>query len=74
MEEQIDMYTRGLGANIWKTLCTENYEKVNEAMIDAERVESEQSLSNPDRPNNSLPARSKADIPTPIELSNVQVE
>ena len=40
VEEQIDRYTRGLKPYIWKELCTREYTSLNDAMRDAERVES----------------------------------
>lgn len=40
MEERIGRYTRGLKDFIWKEICTKEYESINDAMGEAERVES----------------------------------
>ena len=40
IEEQIDLYTRRHKTSIWKELCTRKYVSLNDAMHNAERVES----------------------------------
>lgn len=74
VEEQIDRYTRGLKPYIWKELCTREYETLNDAMRDAERVESaHKRLGN--APRQEIPARiRKFNEPTPMDIGNIQLK
>ena len=75
IEEQIDRYTRGLKSYIWKELCTNDYDKLSDAMKDAERVEAahKRSGNNPMRTksNNNSDVSNK---PVPMEIGNIQLQ
>ncbi len=75
IEEQIDRYTRGLKHYIWKELCTNEYEKLADAMRDAERVEAAHSRlqktgKDTKKPANNRPEQQK---PVPMDIGNVQL-
>lgn len=70
VEEQIDRYTRGLKSYIWKELCTNEYDKLADAMRDAERVEAAHKRAGPPRG----PGKGGASQPpVPMDIGNVQV-
>ena len=75
VEEQIDRYTRGLKPYIWKELCTREYTCLNDAMRDAERVESaHRRLGKNSRPDQAPKVRQAHDAPTPMDIGNVQLK
>ena len=76
VEEQIDRYTRGLKPYIWKELCTREYTSLNDAMRDAERVESAHKRLNKN-PRTDQPPRNKQGQdqgPTPMDIGNLQLK
>ena len=74
IEEQIDRYTRGLKPYIWKELCTREYTSLNDAMRDAERVESaHRRLGKNPRNENQVRPRNTQE-PTPMDIGNVQLK
>ena len=73
VEEQIDRYTRGLKPYIWKELCTREYHQLNDAMRDAERVESaHKRLGKPPKQDQRPPKNHQE--PTPMEIGNIQLK
>lgn len=76
VEEQIDRYTRGLKPYIWKELCTREYENVNDAMRDAERVEAaHKRLGKTPRPSPSpRPSFTQEAVPTPMDIGSVTLK
>ena len=78
VDEQIDRYTRGLKAYIFKELCTVEYSRLSDAMRDAERIESahrrvpSSSKGNTKGNNNGNGGNGNAN-PVPMELGNVQL-
>ena len=78
IEEQIDRYTRGLKAYIWKELCTREYTSLNDAMRDAERVESaHKRIGKPAgnrRNDKGDTIIRKTDGPVPMELGNFELK
>ena len=73
-EEQIDRYTRGLKAYIWKDLCTKEYTRLSDAMKDAERTEAAHS-----RVNNSNEIYIKKTTgnnpkPVPMDIGNIELK
>ncbi len=77
VEEQIDRYTRGLKAYIWKELCTKEYSTLNDAMRDAERVESAHKRLGTKSPRQDPTPRTRTTTtpePTPMDIGNVQLK
>ena len=73
VEEQIDRYTRGLKPYIWKELCTKEYYHLNDAMRDAERVESaHKRLGN--TPRQELRPPRKSQEPTPMDIGAIELK
>ena len=73
VEEQIDRYTRGLKPYIWKELCTKEYYQLNDAMRDAERVESaHKRLGKPPRNEPRTPRNTQ--VPTPMDIGTVTLK
>ena len=74
VEEQIDRYTRGLKPYIWKELCTREYTSLNDAMRDAERVESAHRRLGT-KPKSETPVPTKSDKgPTPMDIGTVTLK
>ena len=73
VEEQLDRYTRGLKPYIWKELCTREYANLNDAMRDAERVESAHKRlgKNPRSDPTPRPSQNPTPAPTPMDIGNV---
>lgn len=72
IEEQIDRYTRGLKAYIWKELCTKEYRTLSDAMRDAERVESaHRRLGKPPKPSKDV---NDSPTPTPMDIGNIELK
>ena len=75
VEEQIDRYTRGLKPYIWKELCTKEYNTLNAAMRDAERVESaHKRLRKPTKPLKPLAEDIDIQDPTPMEVGAIELK
>lgn len=74
--EQIDRYTRGLKNYIWKELCTNEYERLTDAMRDAERVEAAHNrMPKSGNSNNKKQGdHQRAQQPVPMDIGNVQVK
>jgi hypothetical protein len=73
VEEQIDRYTRGLKAYIWKELCTKEYSTLNDAMRDAERVESaHKRLGKNPRQESRNPRNTQE--PTPMDIGAIELK
>ena len=82
-KDQIDWYSRGLKAYIWKALCTKEYSALSDLMRDAERVESAYSRSDSFRrtptrtsggTNRTQKMSTSVQGPVPMEIGNVQVK
>ena len=76
IEEQIDRYTRGLKPYIWKELCTKDYEALNDAMRDAERVESAHRRlgAPPPRSHGKESGNGTPTGTTPMDIGNIQLK
>lgn len=72
VSEQIDRYTRGLKAYIWKELCTKEYTNLTDAMKDAERVEAAHRRLKTKIQKG--PVQEPKNEPEPMELGNVQLK
>ena len=74
IEEQIDRYTRGLKAYIWKDLCTNEYTRLADAMKDAERIESAHKRNATPRKFEGRPTIATSARPTPMEIGNIKLQ
>ena len=72
ISEQIERYTRGLKAYIWKELCTKEYTTLTDAMKDAERVEAAHRRLRTKAPRNLTEVAQNE--PEPMELGNIQLK
>lgn len=70
--EKIDRYCRGLKNSIWEVLCTKEYERVEDVMTDALRVEAakkgSRNLGNPTGSSRGQSFSGGTDGPAPMEL------
>ena len=74
MEEQIDRYTRGSKAYIWRELCTNDYEKLSDAMRDAERIEAAHRRGGMNQKTIKTGSKTESSKPTPMEIGNIQLQ
>ena len=73
-DEQIDRYTRALKPYIFKEICTREYEKLADAMRDAERVESAYKRVSGKQPGKHMKdfKNNEKEKPVPMDIGNIQ--
>ena len=77
IEEQIDLYARGLKPFIWRELCTREYNSLTDLMRDAERVESAFDRSGKVPVRNitgDKPRASKLNVPVPMDIGDITLK